>query len=417
MSGYGYPQAGRAENAATISVSELNAAIAGIIASVPELSGITVAGEVADLRQYGSGHWYFSLKDEKSQLKAVMWKMSASRQVASGFIPENGMLVLATGDVSVYEAGGVYQLTVRSMRPAGEGAKYAAFLRLKKKLMDEGLIDPGRRRKLPYFASTVALITSPSSAAAKDFQKVARERWKGIRIVLIPAVMQGATAPASVISALRRANRIEDLDAIAIVRGGGSAEDLWCFNDEALARAIAAAAKPVVTGIGHEIDDTIADMVADLRASTPSNAAELLVPDASSASSKLSELDRRILLRMEARVSSSRSRLEALVAASPIARPMDMVDLRRQAIDELGYTLLRGMERRIGDSKLAFRMKAAALSALNPEAVLERGFSICTLPDGKVVRDSSQTKAGDELRIRLHAGGIGCKVTSTTRKS
>lgn len=417
MSGYGYAQAGRAEGAATISVSELNAAIAGIIASVPELSGITVAGEVADLRQYGSGHWYFSLKDDRSQIKAVMWKMSASRQVASGFIPENGMLVLATGDVSVYEAGGIYQLTVRSMRPAGEGAKYAAFLKLKKKLMDEGLIDPERRRRLPYFASKIALITSPPSAAAQDFQKVARERWKGIEIVLIPAVMQGSTSPASVISALKRADLIEDAAAIAIVRGGGSAEDLWCFNDESLARAIAAATKPVVTGIGHEIDETIADMVADLRASTPSNAAELLVPDAAAVASKLSELYRRLGLRMEARISASRSKLEALVAASPMHRPLDMVDIRRQAIDESGFALLRSMERRISDAKLNFRMKAAALSALNPEAVLERGFSICMLQDGRVVRDSSQTKAGDDLRIRLHEGGLGCKVTSTSDKS
>ena len=227
--------------------------------------------------------------------------------------------------------------------------------------------------------------------------------------------MQGATAPASVISALRLANRLEDADAIAIVRGGGSAEDLWCFNDESLARAIAASAKPVVTGIGHETDVTIADMVADLRASTPSNAAELLVPDRASASSKLAELNRRIGLRMEARLSTLRSRLEAVVSSSPMARPMDLVDIRRQAIDESGYALQRGMERRIGETKLSFRMKAAALQALNPEAVLERGFSICMLPDGSIVRDSSQAKTGDELRIRLHSGGIGCKVTSTSK--
>ena len=415
MRDFDYTAAGRAESAAAVSVSELNAVIAGIIASVPELSGITVTGEVSDLRRYESGHWYFSLKDERSQIKAVMWKMSAARQMASGFIPENGMLVLAYGDVNVYEVGGVYQLNVKSIRPAGEGAKYAAFLKLKKKLMDECIIDPEKRRKMPSFASTVALITSPSSAAAKDFQKVARERWKGIRITLIPAVMQGATAPASVISALRLANRLEDADAIAIVRGGGSAEDLWCFNDESLARAIAASAKPVVTGIGHETDVTIADMVADLRASTPSNAAELLVPDRASASSKLAELNRRIGLRMEARLSTLRSRLEAVVSSSPMARPMDLVDIRRQAIDESGYALQRGMERRIGETKLSFRMKAAALQALNPEAVLERGFSICMLPDGSIVRDSSQAKTGDELRIRLHSGGIGCKVTSTSK--
>lgn len=415
MRDYLSPEAGRAEGA-TIGVSELNAVIAGIIASVPELSGITVTGEVSDLRRYGSGHWYFSLKDEKSQIKAVMWKMSAARQMASGFIPEDGMLVLATGDVNVYEAGGIYQLNVKGMRPAGEGAKYAAFLKLKQKLMDEGIIDPNRRRRLPSFVSTIALITSPSSAAARDFQKVARERWKGIGITLIPAVMQGATAPASVMSALRLAGSLEDADAIAIVRGGGSAEDLWCFNDEALARAIAASPKPVVTGIGHETDVTIADMVADLRASTPSNAAELLVPDEAAATSKLAELSRRIGLMMESRVNTLRSRLEAMVSASPIARPMDMVDIRRQAIDEGGYALLRAMERRINEAQLAFRMKSAALSALNPEAVLERGFSICMLPDGSVVRDSSQAKAGDDLKIRLHAGGIGCRVTSTSSK-
>lgn len=415
MRDYLSPEAGRAEGAA-IGVSELNAVIAGIIASVPELSGITVTGEVSDLRRYGSGHWYFSLKDEKSQIKAVMWKMSAARQMASGFIPEDGMLVLATGDVNVYEAGGIYQLNVKGMRPAGEGAKYAAFLKLKQKLMDEGIIDPNRRRRLPSFVSTIALITSPSSAAARDFQKVARERWKGIGITLIPAVMQGATAPASVMSALRLAGSLEDADAIAIVRGGGSAEDLWCFNDEALARAIAASPKPVVTGIGHETDVTIADMVADLRASTPSNAAELLVPDEAAATSKLAELSRRIGLMMESRVNTLRSRLEAMVSASPIARPMDMVDIRRQAIDEGGYALLRAMERRINEAQLAFRMKSAALSALNPEAVLERGFSICMLPDGSVVRDSSQAKAGDDLKIRLHAGGIGCRVTSTSSK-
>ncbi len=415
MRDYYPPQDGRAEGTA-IGVSELNAVIAGIIASVPELSGITVTGEVSDLRRYGSGHWYFSLKDERSQIKAVMWKMSAARQMASGFIPEDGMLVLASGDVNVYEAGGIYQLNVKGMRPAGEGAKYAAFLKLKKKLMDEGIIDPGRRKKLPSFISGVALITSPSSAAARDFLKVARERWRGIRIMLIPAVMQGAYAPASVISALRQADRLDDADAIAIVRGGGSAEDLWCFNDEALARAIAASNKPVVTGVGHETDVTIADMVADLRASTPSNAAELIVPDEAAAVAKIDELRRRIGLMIESRIGALRSRLETTVSASPIARPMDIVDIRRQAIDESGYALLRGMERRISDAKLEFRMKAAALSALNPEAVLERGFSICMLTDGSIVRDSAQAKEGDELKVRLHKGRIGCRVTSASNK-
>ena len=393
-----------------VTVSEVNGRISALIESEPDLAGICVLGEVSDLRRYDSGHWYFSLKDDKSQIKAVMWRSSAAKQAMSGFIPESGMLVVADGDIRVYEANGVYQIVVQAMRPAGEGAQYAAFLKLKKKLADEGLMDQSRKLPVPSFVSEVALVTSASSAAAKDFIKVARARWKGVRITIVPAIMQGNSAPASIIGALKQADGIQSADLVAVVRGGGSSEDLWCFNDEGLARAISSMKKPVVTGIGHEIDITIADYVADLRASTPSNAAELTIPDGAAIGLALAGVSRRLRSRMEDEISVRKASLSALSMKGPMARPMDMIEIRRQAMDDFSYSLRSSMISIVEKAKAALDSRRVSVEALNPDAILRRGYSVCTLPDGSVVRDSRQAKSGALVGVRLHKGFLGCTV-------
>lgn len=401
------------DRAGIVTVSDINARIARMFDDEPDFTGISVMGEVADLRRYGSGHWYFTLKDDSSQLKAVMFRSSAARQAALGFIPENGLLVVVRGDIRVYEPNGVYQIVAQSISPAGEGARYAAFLRLKDKLLREGLLDAGRKRPLPAFVRDVALVTSPSSAAARDFIKVAKARWKGIRITVVPATMQGATAPASVIEALSEADRLPGADIVVIARGGGSSEDLWCFNDEGLARAIAAMGKPVVTGIGHEVDFTIADFVADVRASTPSNAAELTVPDYQAIAEALASSARRLAGRLAGLAAAKRALLEGIASRGAFARPMDMVDLRRQAVDGLEDTIRSYAERRVLEAGSRLRALEASVRALSPAAILDRGYSVCALPDGTVVRDFSQAPRGARVDVRLKHGRLDCEVENS----
>lgn len=413
MMGFYFEQddAGMAE--AVVTVSDLNYRLARMFEDEPGLSGIAVIGEVSDLKMYPSGHWYYSLKDAKSQLKAVMFRSSAQRQVASGFIPENGMMVVAKGDIRVYEPNGVYQIIVESMAPAGEGAKYAAFLKLKEKLLKEGLFDQARKKPVPGFVRHVALVTSPSSAAARDFIKVSRARWQGMRITVFPAVMQGPSAPSGIIDALFQADSFEDAQVVVIARGGGSSEDLWCFNDEGLARTIAAMSKPVVTGIGHEVDFTIADFAADLRASTPSNAAELVTPDGYGLRQGIEAAGRRMTARVAGIISSARAALAAISSKGPLSRPMDMLDVRRQMLDEMGEDMKAAMDGLIKDARSRLMSLEASLSALNPDAVLARGYAVCTLGDGTVVRSAVQAPEGTGVQVRLKSGKLGCKVESS----
>lgn len=401
------------EQSSIISVSDINARIARMFDDEPDFAGISVMGEVADLRRYGSGHWYFTLKDDRSQLKAVMFRSAAAKQAALGFIPENGLLVVAYGDIRVYEPNGVYQIVAQSLAPAGEGARYAAFLRLKDKLLKEGLLDQARKKPLPSFIKDIALITSPSSAAARDFIKISKARWQGIRITIVPATMQGATAPASVAEALDAASRLREADVVVIARGGGSSEDLWCFNDEGLARAIAAMERPVVTGIGHEVDFTIADFVADVRASTPSNAAELLVPDASAIAGAIGSVAGRLTGRLTEIAAAKRALLESMVSRGPLARPMDMVDLRRQAVDDMESSIRSAARRHVFEAGSRLKALEASVMALNPASVLDRGYSVCALPDGTVVRSYSQAPSGARVEVRLKHGTLGCEVVKS----
>lgn len=393
-----------------VTVSELNERIARMFEDEPSFMGISVAGEVSDLRQHGSGHWYFNLKEAGSQLKAVMFRSAAARQAASGFIPENGLLVVALGDIRVYEPAGSYQIIVQAMAPAGEGAKYAQFLKLKEKLLGEGLLDAARKKPVPRFVKSVALITSPSSAAAQDFLKVAKARWKAVRITIVPATMQGTGAAESIMAALGVAERLDDADVCVIARGGGSSEDLWCFNDEALARRIAASSKPVVTGIGHEVDFTIADLVADLRASTPSNAAELVVLDAWALISSIEATSRRMSGRASELMASRRALLEAVAGKGAFAKPTLMVDLRRQAADGFQDRIVGAAGRMLTEKSGRLLALEAAVRAMNPEAVLKRGYSVCLLPDGTVVRHANQAPKGAEVAVRLSDGRLGCEV-------
>jgi len=365
-----------------------------------------VVGEMVSYTEHASGHRYFTLKDEQSQLRCVMWRSTQLRN----FKPESGMEVVARGRLSVYERSGQYQLTVQKLMPAGVGAQQQALEALKRKLQKEGLFDEERKRPLPAFPTAVGVLTSASGAAFRDILNVLARRFAGLRVVLRPAVVQGDGAPSSISGGVADLNALGGLDVLIVGRGGGAAEDLAAFNTEVVVRAVAASEVPVISAVGHEIDFTLTDLVADVRAPTPSAAAELVVRDAADLRSRVRDLHRRVLDSMDRLIAENDELLEGYGERYGLRRVEDLIVQHVQTIDDLERSLRRGtaqaFERRYAD----YRRLTASLDSLSPLSVLSRGYSITQSEDGVPIRDAERLSKGDRVSIRLEKGQVQATV-------
>ena len=371
------------------------------------LRDIDVSGEISNFTRAASGHIYFTLKDAGAQLKCVMWRSMAERL---RFRPAEGDAVIAHGRVSVYEVSGVYQLYVDHMQPAGRGDLAAAFERLKDMLAAEGLFDPERKRPIPPFPRKIGIVTSADAAALRDILIVLARRNPLVAVLIAPTLVQGELAPAQIVRALQRLDQRDDIDVILLARGGGSIEDLWAFNDERVARAIFAARHPIISGIGHETDFTIADFVADLRAPTPSAAAELAVPDLSGVGPALAEMRATLTAAIGGALAARREALRARAQWLTLLSPQRLLDSDRQRVDmlagRLAGSVARGLERRRGRLAVA----GSSLMAFNPQATLARGFAIVRGPDGELIRSVVQARLGAPLRVQVSDGVFGATV-------
>jgi exodeoxyribonuclease VII large subunit len=377
---------------------------------------VWVEGEISNFKVYGSGHCYFTLKDDDAQLSAVMFRGAAERLK---FMPQDGGKVLAGGKLSVYEARGQYQLIVDRMEPLGIGDLAAAFEQLKKKLAAEGLFSEEHKRPLPAFPQRVGIVTSPTGAAVQDLFKVIFNRWP-VEIVLAGVRVQGEGAAMEIAQAIRLMNRLqgEDRPEVLIVgRGGGSIEDLWAFNEEPVARAIFDSTIPVVSAVGHEIDFTIADFVADVRAATPSHAGEMVVPRLDETIDRLDSLRAQLPEALRRRLDIARQRLDSIEQSHAMRHPEERVAMLRQRLGDLGMRLAPAGERGLRFARERMAVAAGRLHSLSPLKVLERGYSVTLRAlDGKLVHTIEDAQPGDELRTRLKDGIVTSKVVSTSRK-
>ena len=392
-----------------LSVSELNARIKGLIESDPVLGSVYVRGELSNYKVYPSGHHYFTLKDAESSLRCVMFRSAASKL---RFRPEGGMRVTAWGRVAVYPRDGAYQLYCEGLMPEGAGDLQVAYEQLKAKLAAEGLFDPAHKKPIPRYPERIAVITSSAGAAVHDIIRVLRKRWPVAKVVLLPVRVQGVEAPPEIAGALRYANKYRVADVIITGRGGGSIEDLWAFNDERVARAIYASELPVISAVGHEPDVTIADFVADLRAATPSNAAELVAPDVSELRDAIRSASARLDQAIGRGLSQRRTALTELASRRVMQSPTGFIDQRRLELDSIRLRLDAAATGRLHRERQEFARLAAKLDALSPLKVLGRGYSIALDAEGRAVREADQLKAGDKLDLRLSRGGAKCLVES-----
>ncbi len=386
-----------------MTVSELTRYLRQLLESDPVLQDVWVRGEVSNLSRPTSGHVYFTLKDSTASLRCVIWRMNAGRL---RFDLTNGQAVEAHGTISLYERDGQYQLYVDTLRPAGEGWLFQEFLRLKARLEAEGLFDEARKRPLPAHPQRIGLVTSPTGAALQDMLNTLRRRYPLVEVVLSPAAVQGEEAPAALVAALKRLYRLPHLDAILVARGGGSLEDLWAFNDEEVVRTIAASPVPVVTGIGHETDFTLADFAADVRAPTPTAAAELVTPDLYDLRLDLSERSNRLLGLLQTRLQAERRYLAERSQRLGLLSPRRWIQNDRQRLD----SLLERAERALWNSISLRRTRLSGwqhrLQALNPLAVLQRGYAVIYDRDGQVIHTVQTIQSGDDLTIRLKDGRV-----------
>ena len=401
------------QNTLVLSVSQLNRYIKMNFDADENLANIFISGEISNFtNHYRTGHLYFTLKDDSSAVRAVMFNSSAKRLK---FMPEDGMKVIARGRVSVYEASGQYQLYVDDMQPDGVGALNLAYEQLKEKLQKEGLFSELHKKPLPPYPEKVGVITSPTGAAVRDIINVLGRRFSYAEIVFCPVLVQGDGAHLQLTDAVNLFNSERAADGIIIGRGGGSIEDLWEFNDEGLARAVYNSEIPVISAVGHETDFTICDFVADMRAPTPSAAAELAVPDANELQYALSALKNRMFLNVSSGIADRRSRLEYLTSKGVLKSPDEMLSNRSQRLDTAFSKMLSSYENRIGGKKVEFISAATALSKLDPMSVLMRGFAFVSDKNGKNVYSSQALEKGDKINVRFHDGSAVCEVKEITQ--
>jgi exodeoxyribonuclease VII large subunit len=404
------PQERPVEAPRVISVSQLTQLIQGTLEST--FSALWVSGEISEISQPHSGHMYFTLKDELAQIRCVIWRSVASRLK---FELQEGQQVICQGGIDVYPPRGSYQLVVHQVEPQGVGALQLAFKQLQKRLEAEGLFDPRHKKPLPSFPRCVGFVTSPSGAALRDFLQVAARRFRGVDILVIPARVQGDGSADEIARAIQLANRlIPRLDVLVVGRGGGSLDDLWSFNEEVVVRAVFASQIPVVSAVGHEIDVTLCDLVADVRALTPSEAAERIIPSAEELSSRLVVLQRRMATMLRGRSVAARRHVEQLARSRVFRQPQSLVyDLSRR-LDELDQQGLRAIRRRLKQLNDQLSGIACRAEALSPLAVLGRGFSMTTRSsDGELVRSTKDVALGDRLNTRLSKGEIRSVVEET----
>ncbi len=401
---------------AVYSVSDVNRYIKHVIEGDEALSGLWVRGEISNFTRHSSGHMYFSLKDAQARLKCVMFR---GNNLRLRFVPADGMLVFVYGSVGMYEKGGDVQLYAEDMMPAGAGSLYLAFLQLREKLAAEGLFDAARKRALPGFPSVVAVVTSPTGAAVRDIINVISRRSPGTTILVVPAQVQGDEAPESIVRALGLVNRAGALvDVVIVGRGGGSIEDLWAFNDERVARAIAACKVPVISAVGHETDFTIADFVADRRAPTPSAAAELAVPDMAETRRAILQLSLRLESAARAEVRRHGEQLERVARSHVFRFPQEITREHRQRLADAYQRMSTVMTDRLSEKREAFGALAARLDVLSPLGTLARGYGIVrTLPGRRIVRSVRMVAPGDNIEVVLPDGGCECVVTTVEEGS
>ncbi|MEW5768629.1 MAG: exodeoxyribonuclease VII large subunit [bacterium] len=368
-----------------------------------------VKGEISNLAKPHSGHLYFTLKDERAQLRAVMFK---GRQFGLRMVPKDGMKVLAYGGLTVYEPRGDYQLLVEHLEEIGVGALYLAFEELKKRLAKEGLFDEAQKKPLPRFPGRIGVITSPTGAAIRDILNVLRRRFEGLEVFIYPVLVQGEEAPPQIVEAISQMNQWGKVDVIILARGGGSIEDLWAFNDERVARAVYASKIPIISGIGHEIDFTIADLVADLRAPTPSAAAELVVASKDELKNLMASLSRRLKTGINGLIRESEARLSRCLSSPVLTRPYDRINQYQQRLDDLERYLTTFSRHQLDVSQNSLKSLEDRLDTLSPMAALDRGYSITfKLPGQEVVRDPAQVEVGGKIGVRVRYGYLEAEVS------
>jgi exodeoxyribonuclease VII large subunit len=415
---------------AVLTVSQLTEQLRALLEE--RFPAVWVEGEISNFRAYGSGHAYFTLKDADAQLRCVIFRTRAQR---IRFQPADGLHVVAFGSVEVYAQRGEYQLVVELLEPRGLGALQLAFEQLKARLQAEGLFDAARKRDLPRFPKKIGIVTSPSGAALRDMLRVIARRFGELHIMIAPCRVQGEGAAAEVAQGLRDLNALGDVDVIIVGRGGGSLEDLWAFNEEVVARAIASSKAPVISAVGHEVDFTIADFVADLRAPTPSAAAELVVREKQAVVDALGDLRERLtraatrpLRDLERRVDEvtlrlrramtgelrhASHRVEMLVSTLRSTSPVARVSGGRHSLERLDARLASAVTRSCERARFRLRAAVARLDSLSPLAVLGRGYSLTLTPERRIVRSARDVRAGDEVRVLLHRGSLECRVART----
>ncbi|TWU05655.1 exodeoxyribonuclease VII large subunit [Stieleria varia] len=389
-----------------VSVSELTGHIKAVMeATFPPL---WVAGEATDVAKPRSGHIYFTLKDDDAQIRAVIWRGVATRLP---FDIENGQAILCYGQLEVYSVRGTYQLVVRKAQPQGIGTLQQAFLKLQNKLNAEGLFDADRKKPLPSHPKRIALVTSPSGAAVHDFLVAAQNRWVDAEILVIPAQVQGNTAAKTIVRAIAAAQRLRPApDVVVVTRGGGSLEDLWCFNEEPVVRAVAQCTIPTVSAIGHEVDITLCDLAADLRALTPTDAATRVFPDKSSLRRRVDDLGQRLHRSIRQSIAQRQMQLHALSSRPIIRKPLEIIHLRSRHLDELDQRALRAMTSCMQRSEAKLATVAASLSGLSPLDTLSRGYSVTVDEQGRAITDAQVVQSGDVITTRLHQGSVRSRV-------
>ena len=395
-----------------LSVTELTAYIRRLFERDALLGRVRVWGELSNYRQHHSGHCYFTIKDMTASLRCVMFR---SKAAGLKFIPRDGMRVRLAGSVSVYERDGNYQMVVESMLPDGLGDLSVAFAKLREKLLAEGLFDDDRKQPIPFFPKAVGVVTSPTGAALRDIVSVARRRHSGIPILLCPAQVQGEEAPEQIVRAIELLDRSGRVDVIVVGRGGGSIEELWAFNDERVVRAVAAAATPIVSAVGHQTDFTLSDFAADLRAATPSQAAELVVPDRLELQRRLVSARRRLNHLLQHRLIERRLRLERCLQSALFRRPQELLRDRAQLLDQLSERLADALKLALDKRQQRLRIAAEKLHLLNPWGVLQRGYSVVRRPDGAVISSAEAVEIGEALDVWLHRGKLAVTVTATEK--
>lgn len=392
-----------------LTVTQLNTYIKACFEENPVFRMLYINGELSNFKQAYSGHCYFTLKDESAQLKCVMFSSSSGRL---RFAPQDGMMVICRGRVSCYERDGVYQLYVEEMQPDGLGALNLAFEQLKNKLADEGLFADERKRPLPKYPAKIGVVTSPTGAAVQDIIKILARRFPLAQVVLYPAQVQGDGSAEDIVNGIEALNARGDIDVMIVGRGGGSLEELWSFNTEIVARAVAASTIPVISAVGHETDYTICDFVSDLRAPTPSAAAELAVPDRYQEMLRMASVQEKLKALLQSRLDSERFRLDRILSASVFADRLSYIYLQKERVQERSDRIRRYIVLHLEQKKKDLFFSMESLNALNPLSVLSRGYAV-VLQNDIIIKSVQQVALSQPLQVKLADGSIACKALNT----